>query len=278
MKTLALILGSTVVLSSGLLAGEINSDQLIDAYITYTEKAVSSKKDEPVEFTEDERKRMVASIGKEHPLFVPYEFDGMTLNREALIKGINKNIRDCQPSNDSSAKIPAFATMPDNLDSLSDAELVLVSRITEELIRLTEQQSEALDFVKECVRQVKRKDQSVFEKVTDINTLWDVRAEVRERYGENIEWDEMFGRLSELSDDQIAQLFTTVLTLKRPGSVSLQTLTDKRKTKERTVKGTYIRFKATIAPEFRHVFRNEKDVGFGVYLIEGEKYWEPFGW
>jgi hypothetical protein len=61
-------------------------------------------------------------------------------------------------------------------------------------------------------------------------------------------------------------------------SVSKQVLTDKRQQEERKVEGIYMRFEANIAPQFWKLFNSKQTVGFGVYIIEGKYYWEPFGW
>ena len=62
------------------------------------------------------------------------------------------------------------------------------------------QQAEALRFVKQCVLQVKRRERSVLKVVTDANILFDVEAELKKQGDKPIEWDKMFGKLSELTD------------------------------------------------------------------------------
>mgnify|MGYP006292904369 CR=1 FL=1 len=273
-----LMLVTLVVVSSGVFAGEIGSDQLIDGYITYTTKASGAELDQPIEVTDETRKGLLKMMGKEHPVLAPYAFEGETLRRAPLKRAITKMLLKCEKSKIPVNIIASFAAKDEHLKSLSDVELVVAYRVTKELVKMTEQQSEALEFVKECVRQVKRKDPVVFKKITDANVLTDVKAELNKRYGSKIEWDQLFGKLSELSDEQIENLFTTVLTLQRAGGQSPTNLTDKRGSQDKTVQGTYMRFRAQISPEFRGLFKNQNEIGFGVYIIEGKKYWEPFGW
>jgi hypothetical protein len=142
----------------------------------------------------------------------------------------------------------------------------------------TNQQAEALGFVKQCVGKVKRRDSSVLRVITDANILVDLETELKKQGDKSIEWDKMFGELSKLTDEQIAKLDTEVLLLRQPVSVSKQVLTDKRQQDERKVEGIYMRFEANIAPQFWKLFNSKQTVGFGVYIIEGKYYWEPFGW
>lgn len=140
------------------------------------------------------------------------------------------------------------------------------------------QKADALVFMKECVRKVKRRDKSVLKVITDANVLFDAEALITENGKKPIDWS-VFGGLEKLTDDQIKNFEKIVMTLREPG-FSKAILTDKRhgKDKERKVPGLYIWFNGSIDPKFQSLFRNRKSIGFGVYIIEGKQYWEPFGW
>ena len=121
MKKLGLTLVVAISLASGLIAGEISSDHLIEGFITYTQKAENPKVDEQ----KTDRMRKALKQSKEHPLLAPYVFEGKKCDRAPLVKAIHKNIQKWNKSDVPLSKTSSFASDSKNLASLSDAELVI---------------------------------------------------------------------------------------------------------------------------------------------------------
>jgi len=130
MRMAGMIYIATMSLMVSLYAGEINSEQLIDGYITCMQKAEGTK------LTEDKTKeaRQELQQCKDNPLLAPYIFKGEKCDRVALTKVINTGIQKLKASEVSLSKFAVFVANPKNLGTLSDAELVVAFRHIEQLV------------------------------------------------------------------------------------------------------------------------------------------------
>jgi hypothetical protein len=129
MNTAGVIGVLTTLLAVGVYAGQIPSDQLIDGYITYEQKAGG------VKWTDEKTKEVRQALQQtknDDPMWVPYVFKGEKCDRVALVNSIGAGVRMCKASEVS--KAVAFACDAKNLESLSDAELVVALRLVEQAI------------------------------------------------------------------------------------------------------------------------------------------------
>ena len=121
---------ATILLSSDLTAGEINSDQLVEGFISLMVKA--EKPDADAETIEKMRQEL--KMARKNPLLASYKFEGKKCNRAELVKTIETGIRKWKASDIPLSKSASFASDPKNLKSLSDSELIVAKRLVEQVV------------------------------------------------------------------------------------------------------------------------------------------------
>ncbi|QQL43843.1 hypothetical protein [Sulfuriroseicoccus oceanibius] len=128
--TSVLAVVATLALNTDLIAGEINSDQLAEGFISFVAKVEKSDADaKTVEKMRQELKR-----AHKNPLLVPYKFEGKKCDRVELVKTIEAGIRKWKASDIPLSKSASFASDSKNLQSLSDAELIVAKRLVEQVV------------------------------------------------------------------------------------------------------------------------------------------------
>ncbi len=136
---------------------------------------------------------------------------------------------------------------------------------------------EAMEFVSRCLVKIKHRDRSVFKVLTDVNTLFDVEKELTQSGVTALDWNKLFGDFSSLSDEQL-KAFTSMFSLSSSSIYGPIRIVDTRGGTERVTEGIYRSITANVKREYEPVFNDSDEVHFGVYLIDGEFYWEPFNW
>ena len=110
--------------------GEIGTDQLIEAFMTYTQKA------EGVVLKEAQKAEWLTALQgvRDDSLLAPYVYEGEKFNRQAIKDEIAKDQAKLMASEITVAnKREKYAFEPSNLDGLSDAELVIAFRLVRQL-------------------------------------------------------------------------------------------------------------------------------------------------
>ena len=109
--------------------GEIPAEQIIDAFMSYTQKVNS------VVLTDAKIAEWLNALQgvKDDPLLAPYVFPGEKLDRQAIRDDIARDKAKVSAANMSGEKREKYAFEPSNLDGLTDAELVIASRLVRQL-------------------------------------------------------------------------------------------------------------------------------------------------
>jgi hypothetical protein len=110
-------------------SGEIGTDRLIEAFITYTHKAEGGVLDN------ETRREMRSELqqAREDPLLAPYVFEGKRFDRKAVMDQIAQARAKWLASNIPLSKMARYAFDPANLKTLSDAELVIAMRLVNQV-------------------------------------------------------------------------------------------------------------------------------------------------
>jgi len=109
--------------------GQIGTDQLIEAFITYVHKAEGGVLD-------NEKRREMRSelqLAKDDPLLSPYVFTGKRMNRRAIMDTIAQAKAKWLALDIHLSKVARYAFDPSNLKTLSDAELVIAMRLVNQV-------------------------------------------------------------------------------------------------------------------------------------------------
>jgi hypothetical protein len=131
MKTAGMIGVLTTLLVARVYAGQITTDQLIDGYITYEQKAGGAK------WTDEKTKEVRQALQQtkdDGRVWAPYVFKGEKCDRVALVNSIGAGMRLWTASKVPLSKTAAFVCDAKNLESLSDAELVVALRLVEQMV------------------------------------------------------------------------------------------------------------------------------------------------
>jgi len=109
--------------------GEIGTDQLIEAFMTYHQKV------ENVTLSDAQKAEWLPGLqGKaDDPLLAPYVFQGEKCDRQALKDDIAQDQAKLLASEMTVPKREKYAFEPSNLDGLTDAELVVAFRLVRQL-------------------------------------------------------------------------------------------------------------------------------------------------
>ncbi len=119
---------ATILLNTDLIAGEIDSGQLAEGFISFVVKA--EKPDADAQTKEKMRQELrKANMG---PLLAPYRFEGEKCDRAKLERSIRIGIRKWSESDIPLTKSASFASDPKNLAKLSDSELIVAQRLVEQ--------------------------------------------------------------------------------------------------------------------------------------------------
>ena len=129
MKIFAIVVFMLLAISFSLSAGEISSDKLVEGFISYVEKA------ENVKLDNEKKNKMRQALQKEkdNPLLVAYVFKGEKCDREVLIKSVVDGLEKWKTSDIPLSKTGEYASNIKNLQSLSDAELIVASRLVDQV-------------------------------------------------------------------------------------------------------------------------------------------------
>ncbi|MCP4708329.1 MAG: hypothetical protein GY869_06875 [Planctomycetes bacterium] len=108
-----------------MVTGEITTDQLIDAFMSYHEKV------ENFTLTETQRAEWLPGLQglTDDPLLVSYVFKGEKCDRQAIKDQIAKDAVKLEDAEFALTKREQYALEPSNLDGLTDAELVIAFRL-----------------------------------------------------------------------------------------------------------------------------------------------------
>jgi len=106
-------------------SGQIGTDQLIEAFITYVHKAEGDVLDN------EKRREMRSELrqAKDDPLLSPYVFKGKRFDRKAIMDEISQARAKWLASDIPLSKVARHAFEPSNLKTLSSAELVIALRL-----------------------------------------------------------------------------------------------------------------------------------------------------
>ncbi len=129
MRSLCAICVVSMMACIGVAAGEITTDQLIEGFISYVEKAENVKLDG--EKRAEMRKKLEKF--KNDPLLAPYVFKGDRCDRDALIKAIGGGIQKWRAADIDPSQTAQYASDAKNLQALSDAELVMAFRLVDQV-------------------------------------------------------------------------------------------------------------------------------------------------
>jgi len=119
---------ATFALDTDLIAGEINSDQLAEGFISFVVKAENPNTDAKTK----DKMRQELKRADMNPLLAPYRFEGEKCDRTTLVKAIRIGIRKWSESDMPLTKSASYASDPKNLENLSDSELVVAQRLVEQ--------------------------------------------------------------------------------------------------------------------------------------------------
>jgi len=105
--------------------GEFETDQLIDAFMSYTQKA------EGVTLSDAQKADWLNALQgvRDDLLLVPYPYEGEKYDRNALMDEIAKDKAKLLASEITVAKREKYAFEPSNLEGLTEAELVIAFRL-----------------------------------------------------------------------------------------------------------------------------------------------------
>jgi hypothetical protein len=109
--------------------GQIGTDQLIEAYITYVHKAEGGVLDN------QKRREMRSELqqAKDDPLLAPYVFKGKRFDRKAIMNEIAQARAKWLATGMPLSRTARYAFDPSNLKTLSDAELVIAMRLANQV-------------------------------------------------------------------------------------------------------------------------------------------------
>ena len=110
-------------------SGLIGTDQLIEAFITYTHKAEGGVLD-------NEKRREMRSelqLARDDPLLAPYVFVGRRFDRKVVTDKIAQAKAKWLASDVPLSKVARYAFDPSNVKTLSDAELVIAMRLVNQV-------------------------------------------------------------------------------------------------------------------------------------------------
>lgn len=112
-------------------SGQIGTDQLIEAFITYVHKAEGGVLDN------EKRREMRSELqqAKDDPLLAPYVFEGKRFDRKAIVDKIAQAKAKWLASDISLSMTARYAFDTSNLKTLSDAELVMAMRLVSQVTR-----------------------------------------------------------------------------------------------------------------------------------------------
>jgi len=110
-------------------SGQIGTDQLIEAYITYVHKAEGGVLDN------QKRREMRSELqqARDDPLLAPYVFEGKRFGRKAIMNEIAQAKAKWSASDIPLSKIARYAFDTPTLKTLSDAELVIAMRLVNQV-------------------------------------------------------------------------------------------------------------------------------------------------
>ena len=129
MRSISAICVISMMVCIGVAAGEITTNQLIEGFINYIEKA------ENVKLDGEKRAEMRKELDKRKkaPLLSPYAFKGDKCDRDALIKAITEGIQKWRAADIDLSQTAQYASDAKNLQALSDAELVMAFRLVDQV-------------------------------------------------------------------------------------------------------------------------------------------------
>ncbi len=110
-------------------SGQIGTDRLIDAFITYVHKAEGDILDVA---TREEMRRELQQA-KDDPLLAPYVFEGGRFDRKAIMDEIAQAKAKWLDSDMPLSRTARYAFEPSNLKTLSAAELVIAMRLVNQV-------------------------------------------------------------------------------------------------------------------------------------------------
>ncbi len=111
------------------LRGQIGTDQLMEAFVTYVQKAEGETLDQE----KQEQMRRELREAKDDPLLSPLVFEGSRCDRRALLDRIARARVRWTSLGISPSRTARYAFEPSNLEALSDAELVIALRLVEQV-------------------------------------------------------------------------------------------------------------------------------------------------
>jgi len=108
---------------------QIGTNQLMEAFITYVQKA------EGVTLNAREMKQMrnELEMGKTNPLLQPYRMEGEGVGRQLLIREIGEALGKCVAGGMTLSAATRYASDRNHLETLSNAELVVAFRLVEQI-------------------------------------------------------------------------------------------------------------------------------------------------
>jgi len=106
-------------------SGQIGTDQLIEAFITYVDKAEGTALD----VAQRQEMRSELRQARDDPLLSPYVFKGGRFDRKAIMDMIARAKAKWLSSGIPLSKVARYAFEPSNLKALSSAELVIALRL-----------------------------------------------------------------------------------------------------------------------------------------------------
>jgi hypothetical protein len=111
-------------------SGQIGTDQLMDAFITYVQKAEGAIGDK--ERNEEMRTELLKV--RDDPLLSPYIFAGDRCDREAIVDEIARAKAKWLSSDVPPSQVARYAFETSNLETLTDAELVIALRLVDQVV------------------------------------------------------------------------------------------------------------------------------------------------
>ncbi len=111
-------------------SGQIGTGQLMEAFITYVQKAEGGTVDQK---KQEQMRRELQEV-KDDPLLAPYVFEDAGCNRRAIMDRIAQARVKWLSSDIPLSRTANYAFEPSNLEALSDAELVMAMRLVEQTV------------------------------------------------------------------------------------------------------------------------------------------------